>query len=163
VPRHRQCRLHLDPHWPTATGAAAIRAPAGLSLALFLRLALLFTIFWSWPDRPLLSVSQGVLGPRLILLGRSLLVGKATHESTTTRGCRRRRRAVTGARPTVSSRPDPRARRRVLARLRHHCGRMARHIVVMVIAMVAAVGVMLAFAGRIGDFVNQHPSMKMLA
>jgi predicted tellurium resistance membrane protein TerC len=40
---------------------------------------------------------------------------------------------------------------------------MARHFFVMVIAMEAAVGVMIAFAGRIGDFVNQHPSMKMLA
>ena len=30
-------------------------------------------------------------------------------------------------------------------------------------AMVVAVGVMLVFAGRIGDFVNRHPSMKILA
>ena len=34
---------------------------------------------------------------------------------------------------------------------------------VMVIAMVIAVGIMLVFAGRIGDFVNRHPSMKILA
>jgi len=40
---------------------------------------------------------------------------------------------------------------------------MAQHLFVMVIAMVAAVGVMLAFAGRISDFVNRHPSMKILA
>ncbi len=40
---------------------------------------------------------------------------------------------------------------------------MARHVPVMVIAMVVAVGVMLVFAGRIGDFVNRHPSMKILA
>ncbi|HEX2099608.1 MAG TPA: TerC family protein, partial [Candidatus Synoicihabitans sp.] len=40
---------------------------------------------------------------------------------------------------------------------------MARHISVMVIAMVVAVGVMLIFAGKIGDFVNRHPSMKILA
>ena len=40
---------------------------------------------------------------------------------------------------------------------------MAQNIVVMVIAMVSAVGVMLAFAGYIGDFVNRHPSMKVLA
>jgi predicted tellurium resistance membrane protein TerC len=33
----------------------------------------------------------------------------------------------------------------------------------MVIAMVAAVGVMLAFSGNIASFVNRHPSMKMLA
>ncbi|MDP2343534.1 MAG: TerC family protein [Deltaproteobacteria bacterium] len=40
---------------------------------------------------------------------------------------------------------------------------MAQHVAVMVVAMVVAVGVMLVFAGRIGDFVNRHPSMKILA
>ena len=40
---------------------------------------------------------------------------------------------------------------------------MAQHVFVMVIAMVIAVGVMLVFAGAIGDFVNRHPSMKILA
>jgi predicted tellurium resistance membrane protein TerC len=40
---------------------------------------------------------------------------------------------------------------------------MARHLAVMVAAMVLAVGVMLAFAGAIGDFVERHPTMKMLA
>jgi predicted tellurium resistance membrane protein TerC len=33
----------------------------------------------------------------------------------------------------------------------------------MVVAMVIAVGVMLVFAGSIGDFVERHPTMKMLA
>jgi predicted tellurium resistance membrane protein TerC len=33
----------------------------------------------------------------------------------------------------------------------------------MVVAMVVAVGVMLAFSGYIGDFVNRHPTMKILA
>jgi predicted tellurium resistance membrane protein TerC len=33
----------------------------------------------------------------------------------------------------------------------------------MVIAMVVAVGVMLVFAKSIGDFVNRHPTMKILA
>lgn len=40
---------------------------------------------------------------------------------------------------------------------------MARHLAVMVAAMVLAVGVMLVFAGPIGDFVERHPTMKMLA
>ncbi len=40
---------------------------------------------------------------------------------------------------------------------------MARHIAIMVAAMVLAVGVMLVFAGRIGEFVERHPTMKMLA
>jgi predicted tellurium resistance membrane protein TerC len=40
---------------------------------------------------------------------------------------------------------------------------MARHLAVMVAAMIVAVGVMLVFAGAVGDFVERHPTMKMLA
>lgn len=40
---------------------------------------------------------------------------------------------------------------------------MARDIWVMVAAMIIAVGVMLLFAGAIGDFVQRHPTIKMLA
>jgi predicted tellurium resistance membrane protein TerC len=40
---------------------------------------------------------------------------------------------------------------------------MAKHVEVMVVAMVMAVGVMLVFAGPIGKFVEDHPTVKMLA
>ena len=40
---------------------------------------------------------------------------------------------------------------------------MADHIGVMVAAVVIAMGVMLKFAGSISDFVNRHPTLKMLA
>jgi predicted tellurium resistance membrane protein TerC len=40
---------------------------------------------------------------------------------------------------------------------------MARHLAVMVAAMVIAVAVMLVFARSIGEFVERHPTMKMLA
>jgi len=40
---------------------------------------------------------------------------------------------------------------------------MADHIAVMVIAVVIAVGVMMVAAKPIGDFVDQHPTIKMLA
>ncbi len=40
---------------------------------------------------------------------------------------------------------------------------MASHLAVMVAAMVIAVGVMMAFAGPVGGFVERHPTMKMLA
>ncbi|HEY6105832.1 MAG TPA: hypothetical protein VIV59_07615 [Anaeromyxobacteraceae bacterium] len=40
---------------------------------------------------------------------------------------------------------------------------MARHLSVMVAAMVIAVAVMVVFAGAIGAFVERHPTMKMLA
>lgn len=40
---------------------------------------------------------------------------------------------------------------------------MARHIPVMVVAIVVAVGVMLVFAGPVARFVERHPTIKMLA
>jgi predicted tellurium resistance membrane protein TerC len=40
---------------------------------------------------------------------------------------------------------------------------MAQHLAVMVVAMVIAVVTMLVFSGRISDFINHHPTMKVLA
>ena len=40
---------------------------------------------------------------------------------------------------------------------------MARQLWVMVVAIVLAVGVMLVAAGPLSDFVNRHPTVKMLA
>ncbi len=40
---------------------------------------------------------------------------------------------------------------------------IAQHIEVMVAAVIASVGLMMAFAKQIGDFVSGHPSIKMLA
>jgi predicted tellurium resistance membrane protein TerC len=40
---------------------------------------------------------------------------------------------------------------------------MVKHVPVMVTAIVISIGVMLIFAKRIGDFVNRHASLKVLA
>jgi predicted tellurium resistance membrane protein TerC len=40
---------------------------------------------------------------------------------------------------------------------------MAQHLVIMVTAVVIAMGVMLLFANSIGEFIERHPTMKMLA
>lgn len=40
---------------------------------------------------------------------------------------------------------------------------MVEHLAIMVIAVIVAVGVMLIFAGPVGDFVEEHPSIKVLA
>ena len=40
---------------------------------------------------------------------------------------------------------------------------MANQLWVMITAVIVALGIMLAFAGRISDFVNRHPTLKMLA
>ena len=40
---------------------------------------------------------------------------------------------------------------------------MAESVLIMVMAVVIAVGVMLVSSGTIGDFVDRHPTVKMLA
>ena len=40
---------------------------------------------------------------------------------------------------------------------------MTPHVPIMIIAVVIAAAVMLVFAGPISDFVDRHPTMKMLA
>jgi len=40
---------------------------------------------------------------------------------------------------------------------------MAQHIEIMIAAVVVSVGVMLLFARAVGEFVERHPTIKMLA
>ena len=40
---------------------------------------------------------------------------------------------------------------------------MTQHIPVMIVAVMVAATIMLAFAGPISEFVHRHPTMKMLA
>ncbi len=143
----------------------------GLTLALILRLALLFTISWVMrltdPLFTLPILRRAVSGKDLILLGGGLfLVAKATHEIY--------------EKLEVADRGGPDGGRRKasfgliisqilvldlvfsLDSVITAVG-MSDLIPVMAVAMVIAVGVMLAFAGSIGVFVNRHPSVKILA
>jgi predicted tellurium resistance membrane protein TerC len=139
----------------------------GLALALVMRLGLLFAISWVMGlTQPLFAVlGKPVSGRDLILLGGGLfLVAKATHEiydklEVVHEEAAARARAGFGmviaqiiALDVVFSLDS------VITAIG-----MAQHVSIMVIAMIVAVGVMLVFAGRIGDFVNRHPSMKILA
>ena len=40
---------------------------------------------------------------------------------------------------------------------------MARHLAIMITAVVISIGVMMLFARQIGEFIERHPTMKMLA
>ncbi len=40
---------------------------------------------------------------------------------------------------------------------------MAKHVPIMVAAVIISIGVMIAFAGSLGRFVDRHPAIKMLA
>jgi predicted tellurium resistance membrane protein TerC len=140
----------------------------GLSLALVLRLGLLFAITWIMGlTAPFFTVAGNEISGRdLILIGGGLfLIAKATREiHENLEVVHEERRAPSGrsafgiilvqilALDIVFS----------LDSVITAVG-MAQHISVMVIAMVVAVGVMLAFSGQVAAFVNRHPSMKMLA
>jgi predicted tellurium resistance membrane protein TerC len=139
----------------------------GLALALVLRLALLFAISWVMGlTAPLFSVlGKAFSGRDLILLGGGLfLVAKATHEIYDKLEVAQEERRGGGAAAFGVIIVQILALDVVfsLDSVITAVG-MAQHVFVMVIAMVIAVGVMLAFAGRISEFVNRHPSMKILA
>lgn len=140
----------------------------GLSLALGLRLLLLFAISWVMGlVAPLFSVLGKAFSGRdlILLVGGLFLVGKATHEIYD-------KLEVDHVEGDGSGRATSFAM--VLVQV---CALdvvfsldsvitavgMVSHIPVIVVAMVASVIVMLVFAGRISDFVNRHPSMKILA
>jgi predicted tellurium resistance membrane protein TerC len=140
----------------------------GLGLALGSRLALLFALSWIMRlTEPWFTVmGRGLSGRDLILLvGGLFLVGKSTHEIY----------------DKLEVEHDPSqppkggsAYAWVLVQIMLldvvfsldsviTAVGMAKHIPIMVAAMVIAVGVMLVFAKPIGDFVTRHPSMKILA
>jgi len=140
----------------------------GLALALILRLGLLFAITSIMRlTTPLLTiVGNEISGRDLILLGGGLfLIGKATREIHENLEVVHESHEVPLGRAAFGI---------VLVQILAldivfsldsviTAVGMAQHISVMVIAMVVAVGVMLAFSGQIAAFVNRHPSMKMLA
>ena len=144
----------------------------GLALALIMRLGLLLAINWVMGlTEPLFSVlGHSFSGRDLILgLGGLFLVGKATQEIF-------EKMELTGSEEddeTGGSRPVTTFGAVIaqvvildivfsLDSVITAVG-MADHVLIMAIAMVIAVGIMLVFAGKIGDFVNAHPSMKVLA
>jgi predicted tellurium resistance membrane protein TerC len=139
----------------------------GLALALVTRLGLLFAISWVMGlTAPLFALlGHEVSGRDLILLGGGLfLMAKATfeiHEKLETAG----HAPASGGRggywlviAQVAVLDIVFSLDSVITAVG-----MARHLPVMVAAMLVAVGVMLVFAGAVGQFVERHPTMKMLA
>jgi hypothetical protein len=102
----------------------------------------------------------------VLLVGGLFLIYKATHElyERIEHSPRRRRAAPTQAGGLGGDRvSDPRARLVFSLDSVITAVGMARAIIVMMAAMIIAVGVMFAFAGVVSEFVNRHPSMKILA
>lgn len=152
---------------PTAVRERARRL--GIVLALFFRLGLVFAISWIMRlTAPLFGVfGQEFSGRDLILLGGGLfLMAKATHEihdklevEHDAKTAKARKSASFGFVLTQILLLD------IVFSLDSVITAvgMAPHLIIMVAAMILSVLVMLAFSGGIGRFVNQHPSMKILA
>ncbi|HEX9981872.1 MAG TPA: TerC family protein [Thermoanaerobaculia bacterium] len=139
----------------------------GLAMAMIMRVLLLLSIAWIVKlTAPIFTVfGQGISGRDLILLGGGLfLIGKATHEihdklegeegETTKRVA-----------PSLTSVIVQIALLDIVFSLDSVITAvgMAKDVGVMITAVVLAVAVMLLSAGKIGDFVNRHPTVKMLA
>jgi len=140
----------------------------GLALALVFRLGLLFALSWVMGlTAPLFSVfGKGFSGRDLILLGGGVfLVAKSTHEIYDKLEVAHDERAMAGGAGAFGLILVQILALDVVFSLDSVITAvgMAKHVAVMVVAMVVAVGIMLAFASAIGDFVNRHPSMKILA
>jgi predicted tellurium resistance membrane protein TerC len=139
----------------------------GLALAMCTRIALLYSIVWlTRLTQPLLVLgSQPLSGRDLILLGGGLfLLAKSVIEI---------HHALEGAAPG--------ARRAVTAGFALTVIQialidvvfsldsvfvavgLAQELVIMIAAIIAAILIMMWVAGAIGDFVDRHPTVKMLA
>lgn len=162
----------------------ALARRIGLSVAMLARIALLLTITWIMGlTKPFFEIPAiklwGILdephpvsGKDLILLvGGLFLIIKATKEI---------HHKIDGGESAAGTHPDP-ARNLVKVTLQSTIIQillidlvfsldsvitavgMAQRIEVMVAAVVIAVGVMLAVAGKISEFVERYPTIKMLA
>jgi len=140
----------------------------GLFLAMFMRIALLLAITWVMRlTTPLFHLGGHlVTGRDLILLGGGLfLIGKATFEiHDNLEGPQKidvgKKAAVSflGVIFQIMAMDIIFSLDSVITAVG-----MVRHLEIMIAAIVAAVGVMMIFAGLVGDFIERHPTIKVLA
>jgi len=139
----------------------------GLSLAMFIRIGLLWSITWVIRlTAPLFTtLGQEISGRDLIMLvGGLFLIAKSTHE------IHEKLEGDDGDRSTRAASSFAGVITQILLldiifsldSVITAVG-MANDLAVMVLAVVIAVGVMLLSAGAISEFVERHPTVKMLA
>jgi len=139
----------------------------GLSLAMFIRLALLASITWVMGlTAPIFTaLGQEISGRDLILLiGGLFLIGKSTHEihdkleGEEGEGNARVAASFTAVIVQILLLDIVFSLDSVITAVG-----MAEHLAVMMLAVILAVAVMFFSAGPISDFVERHPTVKMLA
>jgi predicted tellurium resistance membrane protein TerC len=139
----------------------------GLALAMLMRIALLLSITWVMGlEEPFFTImGRGISGRDLILLGGGLfLIAKSTME-------------IHGSLEGEEHAHDAKGKASFMSTIVQiaiidivfsldsviTAVGMASHVPVMIAAVIAAVGVMMFMAGPISDFVDRHPTIKMLA
>jgi predicted tellurium resistance membrane protein TerC len=139
----------------------------GLSLAMFIRIALLWSITWVMRLTTPWFVAFGneISGRDMILLvGGLFLIAKSTHEihdkleGEEGHGSAKVAASFAGVIVQILLLDIVFSLDSVITAVG-----MAEDLAVMVLAVVIAVGVMLLSAGAISDFVERHPTVKMLA
>lgn len=158
----------LSSKLPTEDEQARARR-LGIGLAVITRILLLLSISWvmGLEDELVNLLGNSISGRDLILLGGGLfLIGKSTkeiHEKLEAEEMERH-----GVKKAVTSMTAVLAQIMLvdivfsLDSVITAIG-IADDLWVMITAIVIAAGVMIVFAGRISDFVEEHPTMKILA
>ncbi len=140
----------------------------GLGLAMFARLALLLSISWvmgltaAW----FTVFNQEISGRDVILIGGGLfLLAKATHEIHNSLEGGEEAHGTTAVSVTLGMVLMQIAILDIVFSLDSVITAvgLVEHVSVMMIAIILAVGVMMFAAKAIGDFVDAHPTIKMLA
>jgi len=145
----------------------AFARKVGLGLAMIARLALLFSISWVMGlTEPWVTLfNQAISGRDLVLIGGGLfLLFKATHEiHNSLEGTEAHGTAAVAA--TLGMVLTQIALLDVVFSLDSVITAvgLVDHVSIMAIAIILAVAVMLMAAKPIGDFVDEHPTVKMLA
>ncbi len=139
----------------------------GLGLAMFARLALLFSISWvmGLTDPWFAIFSQEISGRDVVLIAGGLfLLAKATHEiHNSLEGVEDQGHTVVAA--SLGMVLTQIAVLDIVFSLDSVITAvgLVEHVSIMAIAIILAVAVMLAAAKSIGDFVDEHPTIKILA
>jgi predicted tellurium resistance membrane protein TerC len=138
----------------------------GLGFAMVTRIILLLSITWVMKlTTPLFTIVRDISGRDLILIGGGLfLLWKSTveiHESLEGAGEERTAAALAGFAATIAQI----AMIDIIFSLDSVITAvgLAQDVAVMIIAIVIAVGVMMFASRAIGDFVDRHPTIKVLA
>lgn len=145
----------------------ALARKLGLGLAMIARLALLFSISWVMrlTDPWFTVFGQAISGRDIVLIGGGVfLLAKATHEIHASLEGKEERTiaAVSASLGMVLTQIAVLDVVFSLDSVITAVG-LVQHVSLMAIAIVLAVAVMLVAAKPIGDFVDAHPTIKMLA